>query len=165
LRLFALFALRVAPRIPDAHPAGKLPRIGLPSFFRGCPAISGEPDSREPARATRCAGALRDRTTALGTPVRAGPHTGECELIDGKIAGIAVRIGARVANHAQPGGAVPSSTVKDFVAGSGLRFSEGNIHTLQGVPRERRLSGVGQAQHVRCGLCQSDRSPKARFCD
>lgn len=54
---------------------------------------------------------------------RAGLHTGECELIDGKIAGIAVHIGARVAAQAQPGEVVVSSTVKDLVAGSGLRFS------------------------------------------
>ncbi len=95
-----------------------------------------------PARAIRCACAIRDRTTALGTPVRAGLHTGECEVIDDKIAGIAVHIGARVAGQAQPGEVVVSSTVKDLVAGSGLRFSDGSIHALKGVPGEWRLFKV-----------------------
>jgi len=95
-----------------------------------------------PARAIRCACAIRDRSAAFGTPVRAGLHTGECEVIDGKIAGIAVHIGARVAGQAQPGEVIVSSTVKDLVAGSGLRFSEGTVHTLKGVPGEWRLFSV-----------------------
>ena len=96
-----------------------------------------------PARAVRCACAIRDRMAALGTPVRAGLHTGECEIIDGKIAGIAVHIGARVSGHAQPGEVVVSSTVKDLVSGSGLRFSDGISHTLKGVSGEWRLFKVG----------------------
>jgi class 3 adenylate cyclase len=95
-----------------------------------------------PARAIRCACAIRDRSTALGTRVRAGLHTGECEVIDGKVAGIAVHIGARVASHAQPNEVIVSSTVKDLVAGSGLSFSDGRVHTLKGVPGEWRLFSV-----------------------
>jgi class 3 adenylate cyclase len=95
-----------------------------------------------PARAIRCACAIRERSTALGIPVRAGLHTGECEVIDGKIAGIAVHIGARVAGQAEPGEVIVSNTVKDLVAGSGLRFSDGRVHTLKGVPGEWRLFSV-----------------------
>jgi class 3 adenylate cyclase len=95
-----------------------------------------------PARAIRCACAIRNRSTAFGVPVRAGLHTGECEVIDGKIAGIAVHIGARVAGQAQPGEVFVSSTVKDLVAGSGLRFSDGTARTMKGVPGEWQLFRV-----------------------
>ena len=95
-----------------------------------------------PARAIRCACAIRDRSTALGTPVRAGLHTGECEVVDRDLAGIAVHIGARVAAQAQPGEVIVSSTTKDLVPGSGLRFSDGKIHMLKGVPGEWRLFSV-----------------------
>jgi class 3 adenylate cyclase len=95
-----------------------------------------------PARAIQCACAIRNRSAAIGTPVRAGLHTGECEVIDGKIAGIAVHIGARVTGQAQPGEVIVSRTVKDLVAGSGLRFSDGTVHTLKGVPGEWRLFRV-----------------------
>jgi len=92
-----------------------------------------------PARAIRCACAIRDRAAALGVAVRAGLHTGECQIAGGKLAGVAVHTGARVAALAQPGEVVVSSTVKDLVAGSGLRFSEGGTHALKGVPGEWRL--------------------------
>jgi class 3 adenylate cyclase len=95
-----------------------------------------------PARAIRCACAIRDRSTALGTPVRAGLHTGECEVVDRDLAGIAVHIGARVAAQAQPGEVIVSSTTKDLVPGSGLRFSDGKIHMLKGAPGEWRLFSV-----------------------
>lgn len=95
-----------------------------------------------PARAIRCACAIRDRATALGTPVRAGLHTGECEVAGDQLAGIAVHIGARVAAAAAPGQVCVSSTVKDLVAGSGTRFSEGALHALKGVPGEWRLYTV-----------------------
>ena len=95
-----------------------------------------------PARAVRCACAIRDKCAALGTPVRAGVHTGECEIMDGKIAGIAVHIGARVAGQAQPNEVIVSSTVKDLVSGSGLRFSGESIHDLKGVSGEWRLFKV-----------------------
>jgi len=74
-----------------------------------------------PARAIRCACAIRSGVCELGLDIRAGLHTGECELLDGNVAGIAVSIGARVAAEARPGEVLVSQTVKDLVAGSGLR--------------------------------------------
>jgi class 3 adenylate cyclase len=74
--------------------------------------------------------------------VRVGLHTGECELIDGKIAGIGVHIGARVAAKARRGEVLVSSTVKDLVAGSGLRFEDCGAHHLAGIPGEWRLYSV-----------------------
>jgi class 3 adenylate cyclase len=77
--------------------------------------------------------------------VRAGLHTGECELVDGKVAGIAVHTGARVASQAQPGEVLVSSTVKDLVAGSGITFSERGTTELKGIPGEWRLYSVEAA--------------------
>lgn len=88
-----------------------------------------------PARAIRCAQAITDEVRALGIEVRAGLHTGECELTDsGKVAGIAVSTGARIAARAEPGEVLVSSTVKDLVAGSGLSFDDRGTHLLKGVP-------------------------------
>jgi class 3 adenylate cyclase len=95
-----------------------------------------------PARAIRCACAIKTRVHELGIDVRAGLHTGECELIDGKVAGIAVHIGARVAEHAAPGEVLVSSTVKDLVAGSGIEFEERGARELKGIPGEWRLFAV-----------------------
>ena len=95
-----------------------------------------------PARAIRCACAVVDSMPELGLEVRAGLHTGECELMDGKVAGIAVHTGARVASHAQPGEVLVSSTVKDLVAGSGLAFEDRGAHELKGIPGEWRLYAV-----------------------
>jgi class 3 adenylate cyclase len=92
-----------------------------------------------PARAIRCAGAIRDALAELGLEVRAGLHTGECELLEGKVAGIAVVIGARVAAEARPGEVLVSQTVRDLVAGSGLAFEERGSTQLKGVPGEWRL--------------------------
>jgi pimeloyl-ACP methyl ester carboxylesterase len=92
-----------------------------------------------PARAVRCARAITEGVRELGLELRAGLHTGECELMEGKVGGIAVHIGARVANEAQPGEVVVSSTVKDLVAGSGLRFCDRGATTLKGVGDEWRL--------------------------
>ena len=86
-----------------------------------------------PARAVRCALAIRDAVRQLGLEVRAGLHTGECERIGDKVAGIAVHIGARVSTHAAPGEVLVSSTVRDLVAGSGLRFAERGSQVLKGV--------------------------------
>jgi class 3 adenylate cyclase len=72
----------------------------------------------------------------------AGLHTGEGELLDGKVAGIAVRTGARVASEAAPAEVLVSSTVKDLVAGSGLAFQDRGAHALKGVPGEWRLYAV-----------------------
>jgi class 3 adenylate cyclase len=92
-----------------------------------------------PARAIRCAGAIRDAVRALGIEVRCGIHTGECEVAGEKLAGIAVHIGARVAGLAAPGEVLVSQTVRDLVAGSGLMFEERGLHTLKGVPKEWHL--------------------------
>ena len=95
-----------------------------------------------PARAIRCACAIRDGVRELGLEIRAGLHAGECELLDGKVTGIAVSVGARVAGHAQPGEVLVSSTVRDLVAGSGLRFAERGEFDLKGVPGAWRLFAV-----------------------
>jgi pimeloyl-ACP methyl ester carboxylesterase/class 3 adenylate cyclase len=92
-----------------------------------------------PARAIRCAAAIRDASLTLGVQNRAGLHTGECEIMGEKLGGIAVHIGARVAGKAAPGEIVVSQTVKDLVAGSGLSFAERGAHGLKGVPGEWRL--------------------------
>ena len=92
-----------------------------------------------PARAIRCAGAIVDSVHELGIQVRAGLHTGECELVEDKVRGIAVHVGARVAALAEPGEVLVSSTVKDLVAGSGLRFEDRGVHALRGVPGEWRV--------------------------
>ena len=95
-----------------------------------------------PARAVRCACAISERVGELELEIRAGLHTGECELMDGKVGGIAVHIGARVAKEARPGEVLVSSTVKDLVAGSGLRFRERGTAELKGIPEEWRLYAV-----------------------
>lgn len=95
-----------------------------------------------PARAIRCAQAINEGVRELGLEVRAGIHAGECELHDGKVAGIAVAVGARVAAAAAASEVLVSSTVKDLVAGSGLEFEERGTHELKGVPGEWRLYAV-----------------------
>jgi class 3 adenylate cyclase len=95
-----------------------------------------------PARAVRCACAISAGVHDLGIEVRAGLHTGECELIDGKVGGIAVHIGARVADTAAPGEVLVSSTVKDLVAGSGLEFEDRGVHELKGIPGAWELFAV-----------------------
>jgi pimeloyl-ACP methyl ester carboxylesterase/class 3 adenylate cyclase len=98
-----------------------------------------------PARAIRCARAITDGVQELGLGVRAGLHTGECEVVEGKVGGIAVHIGARVAAEAEPGEVLVSSTVKDLVAGSGIGFRERGVVELRGVPGEWRLFSVDAA--------------------
>jgi len=95
-----------------------------------------------PARAIRCACAVRDAVRSLGIEIRAGLHTGECELMGDDVGGIAVHTGARVAANAAPGEVLVSSTVKDLVAGSRLRFADRGTHDLRGVPGEWRLFAV-----------------------
>jgi class 3 adenylate cyclase/pimeloyl-ACP methyl ester carboxylesterase len=95
-----------------------------------------------PARAIRCACAIVDGVRDLGLSVRAGLHTGECEVADGNIAGIAVHTGARVAALAGGDEVLVSSTVKDLVAGSGIQFSDRGPHELKGIPGEWRLFAV-----------------------
>jgi class 3 adenylate cyclase len=95
-----------------------------------------------PARAIRCARAITDTVHDLGLEVRAGLHTGECEIVDGKVGGIAVHIGARVAGKAAPGEVLVSSTVRDIVAGSGIAFEPRGEHELKGIPGAWRLFSV-----------------------
>jgi pimeloyl-ACP methyl ester carboxylesterase/class 3 adenylate cyclase len=97
-----------------------------------------------PARAIRCACAITETVRELGLEVRAGLDTGECELMNGKVGGIAVHIGARVAAAAGPGEVLVSQTVKDLVAGSGIAFQERGLAELKGVPGEWRLYAVGR---------------------
>lgn len=95
-----------------------------------------------PARGIRCACAIRDAVASLGIAIRAGLHTGECEVMNDKVSGIAVHIGARVAGMAEPSEVLVSSTVKDLVAGSGLQFTDRGRRELKGVPGEWRLFAV-----------------------
>jgi len=95
-----------------------------------------------PARAIRCGLEISQRVDHLGIRVRVGVHTGECELINGKIGGITVSIGARVAGKAHPSEVCVSQTVKDLVAGSGLTFQPRGQHRLKGVPDRWRLYTV-----------------------
>jgi class 3 adenylate cyclase len=95
-----------------------------------------------PARAVRCAQAITVNARGLGLDVRAGVHTGECEVRGDDLAGIAVHIGARVAALAGAGEVLVSSTVRDLVAGSGLEFSERGVQRLAGVPGEWRIFEV-----------------------
>jgi class 3 adenylate cyclase len=97
-----------------------------------------------PARAIRCACAITEAVRELGLGVRTGLHTGECELLDGKVGGIAVHIGARVAAEPAPREVLVSSTVKDLVAGSGIEFRERGLVDLKGVPGVWRLYSVEQ---------------------
>ena len=95
-----------------------------------------------PARAIRCACAVRESVRELGIEIRAGLHAGECELLDGKATGIAVSLGARVAALAGAGEVLVSSTVKDLVAGSGIPFADRGSAELKGIPGEWRLYAV-----------------------
>lgn len=96
-----------------------------------------------PARAIRCALAIRESVRRLGIDVRAGVHTGELERQNGDVAGMAVNIGARVSGLAGPGEVLASSTVKELVVGSGLVFEDRGVHDLKGVPDQWHLFAVG----------------------
>lgn len=95
-----------------------------------------------PARAVRCASALMQELRPFGLEIRAGVHTGECEMIGDKLGGIAVHIGARVVALAGPSEVLVSSTVKDLVAGSGIAFQDRGMQVLKGVPGEWHLYAV-----------------------
>jgi class 3 adenylate cyclase len=95
-----------------------------------------------PARAVRAACAIVEGVKRLGLEVRAGLHTGECEVSGSKLTGIAVHIGARIAALATSGEVLVSNTVKDLVAGSGLKFDDRGVHTLKGVPGESHIFAV-----------------------
>jgi class 3 adenylate cyclase len=98
-----------------------------------------------PQRAIRCAMAIRDAVQALGIQVRAGLHTGECEVRGDNIGGIGVHIGARVSALAGPNEVLVSNTLRDLVIGSGLAFEERGAHELKGVPGEWRLFAVASS--------------------
>jgi class 3 adenylate cyclase len=103
-----------------------------------------------PARAVRCALALTREAPTLGVEVRAGVHTGECELHAGDIRGIAVHIGARVGALAGPGEVLVSGTVKDLTVGSGIGFADRGTRELKGVPGEWRLyAAIGERTDAR----------------
>jgi pimeloyl-ACP methyl ester carboxylesterase len=95
-----------------------------------------------PARAVRCGLAIVAAVQELGLDVRVGVHSGECEVVDGKVAGIAVHIGARVSARAGPGEVLVSGTVKDLVVGSGIEFEDRGTTELKGIPGEWRLWAV-----------------------
>jgi len=95
-----------------------------------------------PARAVRCARSIVEAVARLGVEIRAGVHTGEVEMIDGKVGGLAVVIGSRVGAAAEPSEVLVSQTVKDLVAGSGLVFEDAGEHDLKGVPDRWRLYRV-----------------------
>jgi class 3 adenylate cyclase len=96
-----------------------------------------------PARAIECAEELVRELRSAGIPIRAGIHTGECEIIDDDIGGVAVHIGARVASLAGEGEILVSSTTKELVLGSGIEFDDRGHHELKGVPDTWRLFAVG----------------------
>jgi class 3 adenylate cyclase len=98
-----------------------------------------------PARAIRCARAAVTAVRGAGLEIRAGVHTGECELVGDKLAGVAVHIGARVASKAGPGEILVSGTVHDLVAGSGIELESRGSTELKGVPGEWRLYRVSDA--------------------
>ncbi len=98
-----------------------------------------------PGRAIACACAIREAVRSLGLEIRAGLHTGECERLEGKLGGIAVPTGARIAALAEAGEVLVSSTVKDLVAGSGIAFQDRGSHELKGVPDEWLLYSVVDA--------------------
>jgi class 3 adenylate cyclase len=97
-----------------------------------------------PAKAIRCAEALREGVTELGIELRAGVHTGECEAIGDDLGGLAVHIGARVGALAGPGEIVVSNTVKELVVGSGMQFADRGEHELKGVPGSWRVYALGE---------------------
>jgi class 3 adenylate cyclase len=95
-----------------------------------------------PGRAIRCAMSISRQVHSLGVEIRAGLHSGECEIVGSKLGGIAVHIGSRVAAMAGPGEILVSSTVKDLVVGAGLSFEDRGVRNLKGVPGEWHLFAV-----------------------
>lgn len=101
-----------------------------------------------PLQSIRCGCAIRDAVRCLGIEIRIGLHTGECERIGEKLGGIAVHIGARVASHASADEILVSGTVRDLVAGSGVRFKDRGTHVLKGIPGRRRLFAVDKVEET-----------------
>lgn len=99
-----------------------------------------------PARAIRCACAIQEAVSDLGLELRAGLHTGECEQMDGKVAGVAVATGARIAALGSAGDVLVSATVRDLVAGSGIKFDDRGLHALKGMPEARHVFAVSRQE-------------------
>jgi class 3 adenylate cyclase len=99
-----------------------------------------------PARAIRCACSIRDQAREHGIEIRAGIHTGECEVLGDDLAGVAVHVAARVGALAGPGEVLVSGTVRDLVMGSGMDLADRGTHELKGVPGEWRLFAVGAGE-------------------
>jgi class 3 adenylate cyclase len=97
-----------------------------------------------PARAIQCGLAITSAVKEIGLNVRVGLHTGECEVRSGELSGIALNIAARVAALAAPARVLVSQTVRDLVAGSGLKFIDGGVHSLKGLPEQWRLFEVSR---------------------
>jgi class 3 adenylate cyclase len=95
-----------------------------------------------PARAIRCAREIVDTVREMGVDIRAGVHIGECEVIDGKVGGLVVSTGARIASQAGAAEVLISQTVKDLVAGSGFAYRDAGEHELKGVPGQWHLWAV-----------------------
>jgi class 3 adenylate cyclase len=108
--------------------------------------------------AVRCGDAITESVRPLGLQVRAGLHTGECERFQGAVRGIAVHTAARLARLARPGEVLVTATVRDVVAGSGIRFEDRGAHELKGVPGQWRLYALAAADHAE----RSVRSTHAR---
>jgi class 3 adenylate cyclase len=100
------------------------------------------------ARAIRCACSATQAVSKLGIELRAGLHTGECEVVGATVSGIAVHIGARIASMAQPGEVLVSSTVKDLVAGSQIEFEDRGEHSLKGIADAWRLFAVARRRTI-----------------
>ena len=101
-----------------------------------------------PARAIRCASAIGESVRGLGIALRAGVHTGECEMHGGDVQGIAVHIGARIVGLAGPGEVLVSATVRDLVGGSGIAFEVRGEQALKGVPSPVHILAVAATSHA-----------------
>lgn len=112
-----------------------------------------------PARAIRCARTLLEDADDLGLQLRTGVHTGECELLDGDVGGMAVHIGARVGALAAPGEVLVSSAVRDLVVGSGIEFEDRGAHQLKGVPGDWQLLAVAADGRVSAGETTATTAP------
>lgn len=104
-----------------------------------------------PTLALAFACAFHREVEDLGLEVRTGIHTGECEVEDGRLRGVAVHLGARLATLASPGEVLVSATVRDVVSGSGVRFQDRGLHELRGVPTQRRLYAAVWRQEMASG--------------
>ncbi|HWO71434.1 MAG TPA: adenylate/guanylate cyclase domain-containing protein [Actinomycetota bacterium] len=113
-------------------------------------------------RAVRCAGGIVRGARALGLEVRAGVHVGECEVDGGRLRGVSLHLGARLAALAEPGEVLVSGTVRDVVAGSGLRFRDRGVHELRGLPGRHRVYSARGEANVSAGPAAAGSPPPRR---